>query len=151
MNKYSFIIIICFVQHSIAQAQTPSTTANDTIYANTEPARGYKSFLKALEKNLSGSDTVGRKHRMRLNNIAFFVSKTGTIDFAWTIFRERPIHLQIIEFLKQTPWKAAERDGQPVVSHQEILEHEIYLTKAALKRHQHWRSLPERILSPWSN
>jgi hypothetical protein len=141
---------LCLIHTTAVVAQNQPLVTVDTIYANTQPAAGYKSFLSSLERTLSNGDTVGRKYKMRLNNIGFFVSTTGVIDSAWTIFRERPIHLEIIKFLKGTQWKPAEH-GQPVVSHQEILDHEIYLTKGTLKRHRHWRSLPERILSPWSN
>jgi hypothetical protein len=150
LNKtFLLALLVYLLDQSFAIAQ--EHLATDTIYANTQPARGYKSFLDDLEHALSSGDTVGRKYRMRLNNIGFFVSKTGVIDSAWTIFRERPIHQEIIKFLKATTWKPAEQQGAPVVSHQEILDHEIYLTKAALKRHRQWKSLPERILSPWGN
>jgi hypothetical protein len=138
------ILLFCFTS-------TTAQTASDTVYSNTEPAMGWRKFLVGLEKSLSASDTIGRRHRMRLNNIGFFVNTSGSIDSAWVTFRPRPIHEKIIQFLKSTNWRPASVDGKAVVSQQELLEAEIYLTKAALKRHGHWRTLPERILSPWSN
>ena len=127
---------------------TGVSEAKDTIYARTQPAKGLPMFLRELEESLSGADTVGRRHRVLLDNIGFFVGTDGKIDSAWIIFRPKRFHEKIITFLKATPWTPAKLDGERVVSHQE-LDTQIYLTKAALKRHGYWCSLPERILSPW--
>lgn len=124
--------------------------ATDTIWANTEPVDGYKALQRKLEKTLSAGDTVGKKHKIRLDNIGFIVSKTGKIDSAWIIFQRRHIHYEVIKQLKATPWKTAEKDGMPVASRQQLYLH-IYLTKAVLKKHGYWPSLGERLFAPWIN
>lgn len=43
--------------------------ATDTIFANTEPMDGYKALQRKLEKTLSAGDTVGKKHKIRLDNM----------------------------------------------------------------------------------
>jgi hypothetical protein len=156
MKNVLIIILVCILQHSVAFAQArpigaveKNIAGSDTLYANTEPESGLKVFLQNLETALSKGDTSGKRYRLRIDNIGFFVSKTGTIDSAWIIFRPRPIHEEIIKVLKATKWTPAEQDGQRIVSHQELLDQDIYLTKAALKRHRQWRSLIQRIISPY--
>lgn len=147
-----FIIFVMTSLFAFAQDAHPQNTTafNDTIYATTQPVKGFRPFVYELQAALSQADTVGKKTRMRVNNIGFIVSKTGTIDSTWVIFRPRPIHNEIMKVLKTSRWVPATQEGQPVVSVQEM-DIEIYLTKAAFKRHRSWRSLTERILSPWSN
>ena len=122
----------------------------DTIFAQTQPVDGFKSLRHKIEEALSSGDTIGKKHEIRLNNIAFIVSKTGKIDSAWIIFHRRLIHYKIIKELKATPWMPAEKDGKPIASRQQ-LDLKVYLTKAVLKKHGYWPSLAERILAPWLN
>jgi hypothetical protein len=126
------------------------SASTDTIFANTGPLNGHKSFQKKLETTLSEADTIGKKYLIRLNNIGFIVSKTGKIDSAWVIFHRRPIHREIIKQLQVTEWKAAEKDDAPVASRQE-LRLNIYLTKAVLKKHGCWPSFGERLFAPWIN
>jgi hypothetical protein len=154
IKKALAIIFISFGLSSsfvVAQGVTQNTSApTDTIYATTQPVGGFRLFAYKLQAALSQADTVGRKTRMRVNNIGFIVSKTGTIDSTWIIFRPRPIHNEIMKVLRASRWVPALQEGQPVVSVQDM-DIEIYLTKAALKRHRSWKSLTERILSPWSH
>lgn len=124
--------------------------ATDTIFANTEPMDGYKALQRKLEKTLSAGDTVGKKHKIRLDNIGFIVGKTGKIDSAWIIFHRRRIHVEVIKQLKATAWKTAEKDSMPVASRQQLYLH-LYLTKAVLKKHGYWPSLGERLFAPWIN
>ena len=131
-------------------AATNNGTRNDTIYASTQPVKGFKPFVYELQRVLSQADTVGKTHRLRLNNIGFIVGKAGKVDSTWVIFHHRPIHDEIMKFLKTTYWVPARHEGQPIASVQEM-DIEIYLTKAALKRHRSWRSMLERIISPWSH
>jgi hypothetical protein len=156
--KTTLLVILFSVLHqSIATAQDKpkvtsgkTITATDTIDLITQPVKGFRLLARDLEKELSGgANTEGRKYRVRINNIAFFVSKTGTIDSAWILFRPRQIHREIIKSLKATPWRPAEHEGQKIVSRQELLDFDIYLTKATLKKHRHWKTLPERIISPY--
>ena len=148
-------LLLCV--NTLVAAQDATTRSNvgvheatDTIFTDTEPVDGFKFLQHKLEKTLSAGDTVGKKHKIRLDNIRFIVSKTGKIDSAWIIFQRRRIHYEVIKQLKATPWKTAEKDGMPVASRQQLYLH-IYLTKAVLKKHGYWPSLGERLFAPWIN
>jgi hypothetical protein len=149
---FTFIHTFVIAQNTIKELDVRfyERTTTDTIFANTEPLAGYKSLQYKLEKTLSQGDTLGEKHLIRLNNIGFIVSMNGKIDSAWVIFHGRRIHYEIIKQLKSTPWKAAEKGGSHVASHQE-LHLNIHLTKAALKKHGYWPSFGERLFAPWIN
>jgi hypothetical protein len=145
------IFLFAFVTSVCANAQeipTQSATRNDTIYATTQPVGGQRPFVYELQAELSQADTIGRRYRVRIDNIGFIVSKTGTIDSTWIIFRPRPIHNEVMKILKASRWIPARQDGLPIVSAQQT-DIDVYLTKKALKRHRSWRSLGERIISPW--
>jgi hypothetical protein len=135
-------------QVAVRKSKISFHQATDTIFADTEPVDGYKALQRELEKTLSAGDTVGKKHKIRLDNIGFVVSKTGKIDSAWIIFHRRQIHFEVIKQLRATPWKTAEKDGMPVASRQQLYLH-LYLTKAVLKKHGYWPSFGERLFAPW--
>jgi hypothetical protein len=150
----SVIALITTLTWSNVFSQNKSVETNETrdeiIYASTQPVKGFKPFVYELQRFLTQQDSVGKTHRFRLNNIGFIVGKTGKVDSTWVIFHHRPIHDEIMKFIETTYWVPARHEGQPVASVQEM-DIEIYLTKAALKRHRSWRSMLERIISPWSH
>ena len=146
--------ILLFV-HALALAQSneemnvnsDETSISEMVFADTQPVEGYQWFKNKLETFLSGADSVGRKHKWRLDNIAFIVGKTGRIDSAWVIFDRQPLDDEIIKVLKATLWLPAEQNGAAIASRQELFLH-LYLTKATLKKHDSWPSFAERVL-PW--
>ncbi|HEY0742572.1 MAG TPA: hypothetical protein VGD40_13950 [Chryseosolibacter sp.] len=149
--RYLAIVLIVAPVTAFAQAelQVRSHAVQDTLYATTSPVEGLRSFQKRLEISLSGADTLGRKHRIRLDNIGFIVSKTGQIDSAWIIFARKPLYAQVIRILKQTEWIPAQQGEAKIPSHQELVM-SIYLTKGALKKHRTWPSFAQRVL-PWAH
>ena len=97
-----------------------------------------------METILGQADSTGRKHLLHLQNIGFIVDRKGKITKAWVNYYNRPLSREVVKILLETPWTPAKKDGWPAVSRQDLYVN-IYLTKAAIKKHGSWPSFLERI------